>query len=559
MVVEKEVVVAIEELSPKNGSEIKKKKMKKSEKSAIQRSGDFLIKPEDKPPPKLKTSEWPLLLKNHDELNVRSSHYTPIPTGCSPLKREIADYVRSGYINLDKPSNPSSHEVVAWIKRILKVSKTGHSGTLDPKVTGCLIVCIEKATRLVKSQQSAGKEYVGIVRLHNAIEDQSKLARAIETLTGAVFQRPPLISAVKRQLRIRTIYESKLIEYDEKQKLGVFWISCEAGTYVRTLCVHLGLLLGVGGVMQELRRVRSGIVHENEGLVTMHDVMDAQYQYDHHRDESYLRRVISPLEKLLVSHKRVLMKDSAVNAICYGAKIMIPGVLRYEDGIELNQEIVLITTKGEAICLAIALMTTAVIASCDHGVIAKIKRVIMERDTYPRRWGLGKKATLKKAMIKQGLLTKYGKPNENTPKDYLDGNPDYSLVDSGKITTTPNVDAPNPIKRRREDSSDEESKPEIKVEVKEEIKTEDSKPEKKKKKKKIKTEQGEEETKTPKKKKKAKKEASEEEEGETAADISIHASTSLTQELASTTLEGNDETEKKKKKKKKKKAEQEEA
>merc|ERR1712136_46704 len=205
----------------------------------------------------------------------------------------------------------------------------------------------------------------------------------------------------------------------------------------------------------------------------------------------------------------IIMKDSAVNAICYGAKIMIPGVLRYEDGIELNQEIVLVTTKGEAICLAIALKTTAVIASCDRGVIAKIKRVIMERDTYPRRWGLGKKATLKKAMIKKGLLTKYGKPNEQTPKDYLDGNPDYSLVDAGKITTTPNVDAPNPTKRRREDSSDEEeSKPVVKVEVKQEKedKTEDSKPEKKKKKKKIKTEPGEEETvKTPKKRRRSRR------------------------------------------------------
>jgi len=78
---------------------------------------------------------------------------------------------RSGFINLDKPSNPSSHEVVAWIKRILRVEKTGHSGTLDPKVTGCLIVCIERATRLVKSQQNAGKEYVGIFRLHSAVPE----------------------------------------------------------------------------------------------------------------------------------------------------------------------------------------------------------------------------------------------------------------------------------------------------------------------------------------------------------------------------------------------------
>lgn len=65
-------------------------------------------------------------------------------------------FPRSGFINLDKPANPSSHEVVAWIRRILRVEKTGHSGTLDPKVTGCLIVCVDRATRLVKSQQSAG-------------------------------------------------------------------------------------------------------------------------------------------------------------------------------------------------------------------------------------------------------------------------------------------------------------------------------------------------------------------------------------------------------------------
>uniref|UniRef100_A0A8C3XCS2 H/ACA ribonucleoprotein complex subunit DKC1 n=1 Tax=Cyanoderma ruficeps TaxID=181631 RepID=A0A8C3XCS2_9PASS len=411
------------------GSSVKKRR--KKEKRAlgdddvadIQHTEDFLIKPESRVA-QLDTSQWPLLLKNFDKLNVRTAHYTPLPSGANPLKREISDYVRSGFINLDKPSNPSSHEVVAWIRRILRVEKTGHSGTLDPKVTGCLIVCIERATRLVKSQQSAGKEYVGIVRLHNAIESEAQLARAIETLTGALFQRPPLIAAVKRQLRVRTIYESKLVEYDPERRLGIFWVSCEAGTYIRTLCVHLGLLLGVGGQMQELRRVRSGILGETDNMVTMHDVLDAQWQYDNNKDDSYLRRVILPLEKLLTSHKRLVMKDSAVNAICYGAKIMLPGVLRYEDGIELNQEIVVITTKGEAICLAIALMTTAVISTCDHGIVAKIKRVIMERDTYPRKWGLGPKASQKKMMIQKGLLDKHGKPNESTPeswkKEYVD-------------------------------------------------------------------------------------------------------------------------------------------
>ncbi|KAJ9141443.1 hypothetical protein P3X46_031981 [Hevea brasiliensis] len=381
-------------------------------------AGDFMIKPQSFTPA-IDTSQWPILLKNYDRLNVRTGHYTPLPSGYSPLKRPLAEYIRYGVMNLDKPANPSSHEVVAWIKRILRVEKTGHSGTLDPKVTGNLIVCIDRATRLVKSQQGAGKEYVCVARLHDKVPDVAKVARALETLTGAVFQRPPLISAVKRQLRIRTIYESKLLEYDPDRHLVVFWISCEAGTYVRTMCVHLGLILGVGGHMQELRRVRSGILGERDNMVTMHDVMDAQWVYDNYRDESYLRRVIMPLEVLLTSYKRLVVKDSAVNAICYGAKLMIPGLLRFENDIGVGEEVVLMTTKGEAIALGIAEMTTAVMATCDHGVVAKIKRVVMDRDTYPRKWGLGPKASMKKKLIAEGKLDKHGKPNGNTPQEWM--------------------------------------------------------------------------------------------------------------------------------------------
>ena len=307
--------------------------------------------------------------------------------------------------------------------------------------------------------------------------EQKRVAQELERLKGALFQRPPLISAVKRQLRVRTCYESKLIEHDKDRNLGIFWVSVEAGSYIRTMCVHLGLLLGVGGQMQELRRVRSGIQSEQDGLMTMHDILDAQWLYDNHKDETYLRRVIRPLEALLVNHKRIIMKDSAVNAVCYGAKIMLPGILRYDDAIEIGQEIVVCTTKGEAICLAIAQMTTATMASCDHGVVAKIKRVIMERDTYPRKWGLGPKAAFKKDMIKKGLLDKYGKPNENTPSDWRNSYVDYNIKTepsdtNGEIKKEPLVS--EAVKRKAISSSDDEEK--------------SVKKEKKKKKKKIKEE-----------------------------------------------------------------------
>ncbi|KAK1848339.1 TruB family pseudouridylate synthase [Colletotrichum chrysophilum] len=487
---------------------------------------EFAIKPQAAVP-QLDTSSWPLLLKNYDKRKFPFPLDTERMSRCSPLKRDIKSYISSGVINLDKPSNPSSHEVVAWVKRMLRyaipfhslartiamhlrgschcrqlvnerndrtisgrrklgfcqiygwdeegiansflhsVEKTGHSGTLDPKVTGCLIVCVDRATRLVKSQQGAGKEYVAVIRLHDKLPGgQAQFARALETLTGALFQRPPLISAVKRQLRIRTIYETKLIEFDNDRHLGVFWVSCEAGTYIRTLCVHLGLLLGVGGHMQELRRVRSGAMDESKGMVTLHDVLDAQWMMDNTRDESYLRKVISPLETLLTGYKRIVVKDSAVsysrslqpncpsrpmrlcglclrpigarkqlhpiltysqvNAVCYGAKLMLPGLLRYESAIEVHDEVVLMTTKGEAIAIGIAQMSTVEMSTCDHGVVAKVKRCIMERDLYPRRWGLGPLASEKKKMKADGKLDKFGRPNEATPAKWVSEYKDFS-------------------------------------------------------------------------------------------------------------------------------------
>ncbi|KAL2179227.1 pseudouridine synthase [Thermothelomyces heterothallicus CBS 202.75] len=444
-------------------------------KALVKKAGDngeeeYAIKPQSTVPT-IDTSTWPLLLKNYDKMLVRSGHFTPIPNGSSPYKRDIKSYISSGVINLDKPSNPSSHEVVAWLKRILRVEKTGHSGTLDPKVTGCLIVCIDRATRLVKAQQGAGKEYVCVIRFHDTVPGgEAAFAKALETLTGALFQRPPLISAVKRQLRIRTIHESKLIEFDNDRHLGVFWVSCEAGTYIRTLCVHLGLLLGVGAHMQELRRVRSGVMSEDDGtMVTLHDVLDAQWQYDNGGDETLLRKVIQPLETLLCTYKRLVVKDSAVNAVCYGAKLMLPGLLRYDPGIEAHEEVVLMTTKGEAIAIGIAQMSTVEMTTCDHGVVAKVKRCIMERDLYPRRWGLGPVAMEKKKLKADGKLDKYGRPNEATPAKWTQSYTDYSAPDVAAAASSaapaaadaPAAEAASPEKKAEsapEERADEEKK-----------------------------------------------------------------------------------------------------
>ncbi|ETO26018.1 hypothetical protein RFI_11120 [Reticulomyxa filosa] len=385
--------------------------------------------------PKITSEDWPLLLKVSVEKIIKSVRKATRYSAPKKKKKEIKisqnkneTKNRYGVINLDKPPRPSSHEVVTWVKNALKelqVEKTGHSGTLDPQVSGNLLVTIDRGTRLVKSQQNAGKEYVGIIRLHGKVE-RDQLLKALRKLQGPIYQRPPILSAVARRLRVRTIHWCKLLEYNEERGLAVVHISCQAGTYIRTLCIHVGMLCGVGAHMQELRRVRSGHLGERDNMVTMHDVLDAAWLYRTHGDESYLRRVVMPLEVLLTHYKRIIVKDSSVNAICYGGKIMIPGLLRFDSNIEMGEEIVVVTTKGEAVCLANAQMTSNQMGCVDHGVVAKIKRVIMDRDKYPRKWGLGPHAIQKQKMIQTGTLDKHGKPNQLTPKEWTDAHPDYS-------------------------------------------------------------------------------------------------------------------------------------
>ena len=103
------------------------------------------------------------------------------------------------------------------------------------------------------------------------------------------------------------------------------------------------------------------------------------------------------------------------------------------------------TTKGEATAIGIAQMSTSTMVSCDHGCVAKIKRVIMERDTYPRRWGLGPMAQKKKQLVADGLLDKHGRPNEKTPKEYLRALPDAKPAQAPEVTASVSLHLSQPL------------------------------------------------------------------------------------------------------------------
>ncbi len=320
-------------------------------------------------------------MNNKREMLIRARETTNPNHGCYPEKRDIKMHIHKGLINLDKPPGPTSHETVAWIKRILHLSRAGHSGTLDPRVTGVLPVMLEDATKVVGALLTAGKEYIGIMRLHRSVSVEN-LTRVFNQFVGQIYQQPPLKSAVKRRIRKRNIYYLEIKESDGKDIL--FGVGCEAGTYVRKLCHDIGKALGTGAHMSELRRIRVGPFTE-ANLTTLQDLKDA-YAFWEDGTESALRKAILPMEHALEALPKIVIRDSAVDAICHGADLAVPGVLSAQKGICAKDRVTVFTLKGEAVCLGTAKMNSQQVLYAEKGVVVDTDRVLMEPNIYPKGW-----------------------------------------------------------------------------------------------------------------------------------------------------------------------------
>ena len=318
--------------------------------------------------------------------------------GIPPAQRTLEMHLRLGAINLDKTSGPTSHEVAAWVKRILEIEKAGHSGTLDPKVTGILPVLLGDATRVMDTLLLAGKEYVCLMYIHKP-QPKKRIMEVCNEFVGPIFQKPPLKSSVVKELRTRTIYYLDVLEIEEQHVL--MRVGCQAGTYIRKLCFDIGLALGTGANMEELRRSKAGPFREDETLVTLHQLKDAYVSWKETGDESGLRRTILPVETALKHLPHLVIADNAVDAICHGAPLAAPGLLRLETDINKGDNVALFTLKGEAVAVARAELTSPEMLASKTGIVAATERVIMEPGTYPKAWKLAERdASIKEAASK---------------------------------------------------------------------------------------------------------------------------------------------------------------
>ena len=285
----------------------------------------------------------------------------------SPDERTPEELLSFGVVNLDKPPGPSAHQVAGWMRDHAGQERAAHSGTLDPKVTGCLPTLLGTGVRLAQVFDDAVKEYVAVLELHG--RTPTDLDSFVAEFEGDIYQKPPRKSAVARRLRVREIHDLAVIETGERRAL--LRVRCESGTYIRKLCHDIGLALGTGAHMGDLRRTAT-VTFDDTTLATMHEFHDAVTEWREHGDETWLREVVQPAERVLRDVPRVTVAESAVPEIAEGAPVYAPGVLDSETS-EKETFVACYAPNGSVVCIGTLVGDPA----ATSGPVVELERVLV--------------------------------------------------------------------------------------------------------------------------------------------------------------------------------------
>lgn len=310
---------------------------------------------------------------------IKKESETDNSYGCYPEKRSIKRLIKNGVICLNKPSGPTSHQTADYIKRILNLKQVGHGGTLDPHVTGVLPIALENATRITQTLLTAGKEYIALMHLHKPIE-KKEIIKTFKEYKGKIKQLPPIKSAVKREIREREIYYTKILEIKKQDIL--FKIGCQGGTYIRKFIHDIALRMGTKGHMVQLIRTKAGPFNGKEWY-SLQNLRDA-YEYHKEGNDSHLKKIIKPIEFAIEHIPKIWVHDTAVNALCHGMDLSIPGISKLESDIKENDLTAILTLKNELICLGNSIITSEEIMKTEKGKAIKTTKVFMKPETYPK-------------------------------------------------------------------------------------------------------------------------------------------------------------------------------
>jgi len=288
------------------------------------------------------------------------------------MKHTINELLEYGFLVLDQPPGPPSHEASAYASKILEVKKAGHTGTLDPNVSGVLIILLNSSCKVASYLQETDKSYICVMQTGRP-HTKKEVEDAFDNFRGKIYQTPPLASAVARKLRVREIYSLKVLEAEGRRVL--FECDCEAGTYIRKLCVDAGHVLGSCGEMLELRRTKAMGVSESKA-VTLQQLSDAYWLYKEKGIDSELRKILRPIEEL-ATFKKVVVTDSYIPKIVRGIDLKEKDSESIDKSIAKDDLVGLYNKDGALLAVAKAMLDFEEIKKANESVVAfDLERVI---------------------------------------------------------------------------------------------------------------------------------------------------------------------------------------
>lgn len=294
----------------------------------------------------------------------------------------VGERIRAGaFLLVDKPRGPTSHQVAAWVRDLLGLERAGHAGTLDPHVSGLLWIGVGPALKLLPLLLDFPKRYVGVIALHGRVP-AADLARVLAEFEGPIFQTPPVRSAVRRERRIRTIY--RLTRLEQEGPLVLVDVTCESGTYIRSLAVDLGEALGVGAHLAELRRIGTGPFKEEQST-TLHALSDAVASARAGSPEGLLR-MLHPIEEVRREFPQVLLKPGAAAAVAHGAGVARGGIRSVSRPFPAGASVVLIAPDGTFLGFGEARVPSEGFSKVPHGWVIESRRVMVDPALYERLW-----------------------------------------------------------------------------------------------------------------------------------------------------------------------------
>lgn len=317
----------------------------------------------------------------------------------TPTETDAVDArLREGaFLLVDKPRGPSSHQVTAWARDLLGVSVAGHAGTLDPNVSGLLWVGVGPALKLLPLVLEFPKRYVASIVLHGSASVR-EVERVLAEFTGPIYQTPPVRSAVKRERRIRTVHRLNLLETDGPRLL--IDLTADSGTYVRTLAVDVGEALGLGGHMEELRRIATGPFRE-EASVSLATIADAAAARAA-GDPASMLALLHPIEEVWREFPAIVVKDGAASALAHGAGLASGGILALPKPFSRGARVALVTRSGELVATGVALRGSDEVGHVKHGWVVDETRVFVDSGRFPALWQKGGRAAAPKSANADG-------------------------------------------------------------------------------------------------------------------------------------------------------------